>query len=141
MTVFVKDNVTVSGYEASQLFNFSLNSEACGGVNAGSFEISLSLYPSLETDWIYVWLVQAGAGMVSLRSSITVADPGEEAGGPCPPGPVKISHKKDGRQRRPHRFHVSRPPLPDRWIRYCINTVVNTNEDHRFKDIFSKDLI
>ena len=26
------------------------------------------------------------------------------------PGPVKIGHKKDGRQRRPHRFHVSRPP-------------------------------
>ena len=28
----------------------------------------------------------------------------------APPGPVKIGHKKDGRQRRPHRFHVSRPP-------------------------------
>ena len=28
-----------------------------------------------------------------------------------PPGPVKIGHKKDGRQRRLHRFHVSRPPL------------------------------
>ena len=27
-----------------------------------------------------------------------------------PPGPVKIGHKKDGRRRRPHRFHVSRPP-------------------------------
>ena len=37
-----------------------------------------------------------------------------------PPGPVKISHKKDGRQGRPHKFHVSRPPtLPGRWIRYC----------------------
>ena len=24
--------------------------------------------------------------------------------------PLKISHKKDGRQRWPHRFHVSRPP-------------------------------
>ena len=37
-----------------------------------------------------------------------------------PPGPVKIGHKKDGRQRWPHRFHVSRPPpLPGRWIRYC----------------------
>ena len=32
--------------------------------------------------------------------------------GPWPPrpGPVKIGHKKDGCQRRPHRFHVSRPP-------------------------------
>ena len=28
-----------------------------------------------------------------------------------PPSPVEISHKKDGRQRRPHRFHVS-CPLP-----------------------------
>ena len=28
-----------------------------------------------------------------------------------PPRRVKISHKKDGHQRRPHRFHVSRPPL------------------------------
>ena len=47
-----------------------------------------------------------------------VADPGGR-GGHGPPGPVKIGHKKDGRQRRPHRFHVSRPPLPGRWIRYC----------------------
>ena len=31
--------------------------------------------------------------------------------GPCPPRPVKISHKNDGCQRRLHRFHVSRPPL------------------------------
>ena len=29
-----------------------------------------------------------------------------------PPGPVKISHKKDGRQIRLHRFHVSCPPYP-----------------------------
>ena len=35
----------------------------------------------------------------------------------APPGPVKIGHKKDGCQRQPHRFHVSRPPpLPSRWI-------------------------
>ena len=32
---------------------------------------------------------------------------------PFPPGPVKISHKKDGHWRRPHRFHVSLPlPYP-----------------------------
>ena len=32
---------------------------------------------------------------------------------PPPPSPVQISHKKDGHQRRPHRFHVSCPsPLP-----------------------------
>ena len=28
-------------------------------------------------------------------------------GGHAPPGPVKTSHKKDGHQRQPHRFHVS----------------------------------
>ena len=32
--------------------------------------------------------------------------------GAMPPGPVKISHKKDGRPRRPHRFHVSAPLPP-----------------------------
>ena len=41
-----------------------------------------------------------------------VADPGGVPRGPCPPSPVQISHKKDGRQRRPHRFHVSCPPPP-----------------------------
>ena len=42
----------------------------------------------------------------------TVADPGGGPRGPWhPPGPVKIGHKKDGRRRQPHRFHVSRPPL------------------------------
>ena len=28
----------------------------------------------------------------------------------APPSPVKKGHKKDGHRRRPHRFHVSRPP-------------------------------
>ena len=36
---------------------------------------------------------------------------GGAEGAMAPPGPVKIGHKKDGHQRRPHRFHVSRPPL------------------------------
>ena len=31
-----------------------------------------------------------------------------------PPSPVEISHKKDGRQRWPYRFHVSWPPPPTR---------------------------
>ena len=36
-------------------------------------------------------------------------------GGHAPsPGPVKITHKKDGHQRRLHRFHVSAPPPPIR---------------------------
>ena len=51
-----------------------------------------------------------------------------------PPGPVKIDHKKDGRQRWLHRFHVSRPPLPGRWIRYWIATPFcsSTNESSEF---------
>ena len=42
--------------------------------------------------------------------SPAVADPGGPEGA-MPPRPVKNSHKKDGCQRRPHRFHVSHPPL------------------------------
>ena len=39
-----------------------------------------------------------------------MADPGGSEGAmPPPPGPVKISHKKDGHQRWLHRFHVSHP--------------------------------
>ena len=46
-----------------------------------------------------------------------VADPGGQ--GAISPGPVKINHKKDGRRRRLHRFHVSwPPPLLGRWIHY-----------------------
>ena len=47
--------------------------------------------------------------MLFLRSP--VADPGEW-GGHAPPGPVKISHKKDSYRRRPHRFYVSCSPTP-----------------------------
>ena len=42
-----------------------------------------------------------------------VADPQGGRGGHAPPSPVKISHKKDGYRRQPHRFHVSYPiPYP-----------------------------
>ena len=41
-----------------------------------------------------------------------VEDPGGRGGHGPSPGPMKIGHKKDGRQRWPHRFHVSRPPPP-----------------------------
>ena len=61
-----------------------------------------------------------------ITDSWTVADPGGAEGAMAPPGPVKIGHKKDGRQRQPHRFHVSRPPLPGRWIRYC-NPKINSH--------------
>ena len=40
----------------------------------------------------------------------SVADPGGRGGHDPPPSPVKISHKKDGCQIRPQRFHVFRPP-------------------------------
>ena len=58
--------------------------------------------------------------VVSFLAAVleAVADPGER--GTWPPGPVKISHKKDGHQRRPHRFHVSQPPLPSSWIHYWL---------------------
>ena len=51
-------------------------------------------------------------GCVVGESKHPVADPGGGGEGAMapPPGPVKIGHKKDGRQRQPHRFHVSRPP-------------------------------
>ena len=40
------------------------------------------------------------------KHQCTVADPG---GGMTLPGPVKISHRQDGHQRRPYRFHVCHP--------------------------------
>ena len=47
----------------------------------------------------------------SCRGSSSGSGGGE--GAMAPPGPVKISHKKDGCQRQPHRFYVSHPyPLP-----------------------------
>ena len=46
-----------------------------------------------------------------------VADPvGGARGGDVPPGPVKISHKKEGRRIRLHRFNVSRPLPPTRQL-------------------------
>ena len=45
---------------------------------------------------------------IALDMTMTaVADPGGR--GRHAPLPLKISHRKDGRWRRPHRFHVSRP--------------------------------
>ena len=42
------------------------------------------------------------------KHQCTVADPGGK-GAMTLPGPVKISHRQDGRQRRPNRFHVCHP--------------------------------
>ena len=52
--------------------------------------------------------------------TISCGSSGDEGAMLPPPRPVKISRKKEGRQWRPHRFHVSRPPLPGCWIRYCV---------------------
>ena len=35
-----------------------------------------------------------------------------------PPSPLKVSHEKDGCERRPHRLQDSYFPLPGPWIRY-----------------------
>ena len=45
----------------------------------------------------------------NFHDTCTIADRGR-AQGAMAPGPVKISHKNDGWQRWPHRFHVSCPP-------------------------------
>ena len=47
-------------------------------------------------------------------NGLAAADPGGGAKGAMPPPvPVKTSHKKDGRHRRPLIFHVSWPPSID----------------------------
>ena len=47
-----------------------------------------------------------------MQSVLSVTSSGSRGveGTMPPPWPCEISHKKDGRLRRPHRFHVSRPP-------------------------------
>ena len=45
--------------------------------------------------------------MDSITCKLSINYPGFTVADP--PGPEKISNEKDGRQRRPHRFHVSRP--------------------------------
>ena len=47
----------------------------------------------------------------NIKECISSGSRGGQEGHAPPPDPVKISHKKDGRQRQPHRFHVSRLPL------------------------------
>ena len=55
----------------------------------------------------YVKLIPA---VIMIIYFISSGSRGAE-GAMAPPSPVKIGHKKDGHQRRPHRFHVSRPSL------------------------------
>ena len=62
-----------------------------------------------------------------LCSNSSLADPGGGGGGKgaIPPGPAKISYKKDGRQRQLHRFPVSWPPtrLLDPLLQFKISWV------------------
>ena len=67
---------------------------------------------------MYVWYRYIQMSRLPQGHTNAVAEPGGPRGH-GPPGPVTISHKKDGHQRCPHRFHVSHPPLPDCWMRYC----------------------
>ena len=70
------------------------------------FSLDLNInrhYVQKSLNTLPIWTCEA-------RMDLAVADPGGAEGAMAPPGPVNIGHKKDGRQRRPHRFHVSRPP-------------------------------
>ena len=62
----------------------------------------------------------------SLNASSRSGGGGGRGGHIPDPGPVKISHKKDGHQRRPHRIHVSRPPLT-RPLDPILNAYSNVN--------------
>ena len=63
------------------------------------------------------------AQLLAKGKATSIRSRGYEGAMPPPPGPVQISHKKYGRRRCPHRFHVSRPPLPGHWIRYWLSSV------------------
>ena len=68
--------------------------------------------------WKIKKLVPSGKFRIP-QTGPTVADPGEAERIMSPPRPCKISHKEDGCQMRPHRFHFScPPPIPSRWICY-----------------------
>ena len=56
--------VTLQGYTTQQLFDFSIEDATCRENQPDGLEISLKDYPQLQTDWIYVWLVQAGSALV-----------------------------------------------------------------------------
>ena len=75
-----------------------------------------TLCPALQLFYWLSWnsVFTACANWICSHSHVSpVADPGGCRGGHAPsPSPVQISHKKDGRQKRPHRFHVSWPPYP-----------------------------
>ena len=59
----------------------------------------------------FLWFVcKSVCALITFLKALqyAVADPGGDEGAMAPPGPLKISHKKDGSQIWPHRLHVSR---------------------------------
>ena len=74
--------------------------------------------------------------MDTVSFQLAVADPGGGAeGAMVPPGPVEIGHKKDGRQRWLHRFHVSRPPLTRPLDPLLVGSVYVSNESLHLLEI------
>ena len=76
-----------------------------GIVSSWQQQFNFSPARSIESRFAKCW---------TTRRLLPVADPAGGRGcrgghGPSP-SPVEVSHKKDGRQRWPHRFHVSCPP-------------------------------
>ena len=70
----------------------------------------LDLVWNLPTSWRLAWWLSHSHSYAGSSGSRGGGPRGPWGHGHGPPGPVKTSHKKDGRQRRPHRFHVSWPP-------------------------------
>ena len=60
-----------------------------------------------------------------------VADPVGAEGVMDPPGPVKISHEKNGHQGQSHRFHVSRPPPLTRPLDPLLQRVITVLKKER----------
>ena len=50
-----------------------------------------------------------GSRIYQTTPEVAVANPGGGHGAMPPPGPVKVSYKKDGHQRWLHRLNVSHP--------------------------------
>ena len=79
------------------------------------FVTSMLLYSKLCTKvyieitlYLLYWFRHMLVHCLSVQLHYTVVSSGSRGeGAMAPPGPVKIGHKKDGRRRRPHRFHVS----------------------------------
>ena len=74
---------------------------------------SRNIPPTIGNSYISLNLVTVIVGIclftLSKWTSLSnaVADRRGQGGHAPTPGPVKISHKKDGHQRQPHKFHVS----------------------------------